>query len=152
MKKPLVIFLGNLIFSDDRVGLEVGRLLREKLSGSGYDVELLEGGGLELIEYLEGRDEVVFVDAVRTLKSPPGSVLELSLEELKLYAPRSPHYAGVPEAVKMMRALDLNPPRKLRIIGIEVENPYALGDELSANLKQKLPKIAEEVYSKIMGV
>ena len=150
MKRPLALFLGNPIFSDDRIGLAVGEILKEKLREKGYDAELSERGGLEVIDYLEGRDSAVIVDAVKTGKAAPGDVLELSIEELKVYAPRSPHYAGVPEAVDLMLQLGLNPPRKLKVIGIEVEDPYTLSEKMSEELERRLEKIAEEVYAKIV--
>lgn len=151
MKKPLVIFLGNRILSDDRIGLEVGELLKDKLHSNGFDVEILEAGGLVLLDYIEGRDFVTIVDSVKIEGTSLGDVKELSLEEFEEASPSSPHYIGLPEALSIARKLGLSLPKRIILIGIAVKDLYTFSENVSDALKERLKEIAEKVYEKIIG-
>lgn len=148
-KKPLIIFLGNSLLSDDKVGLILGERLKERLEADGIDVEVLEKTGLALMDYLEEREMVVIVDSVVTWGTKIGEVVSLKPRELKDYAPFSPHYVGVPEAILLLEELDLNPPKHLHIIGIEVKDPYTISEKLSEELSKKLEELEEKIYRRI---
>ena len=149
--KPLVIFLGNSIMKDDRIGLELGRRLKNELIGKGFDVEILERSGLGLIDYLEGRRLVIVVDSVVTNKYPTGSVLKLKVEDFRVCKGFSPHYAGLPEAVEVMKSLKLDVP-KVYVIAVEVRDPYTPSMELTKELEDKISDIALEVKEKILEI
>lgn len=150
-RAPLIIFMGNLLFRDDRVGLIVGEKLRERLEREGYEVEIAEKVGLNLIDHLQGRDEVAIVDSVVAQGCRPGDVKEMELDQLDSFTLLSPHYVGVPETVRLMEALGLQPPARLHIIGICVSDVYTLSEEMSDELSGKIDEIAERVYSVISG-
>ena len=145
----LILFLGNAILSDDRIGLIVGEMLKEKLESEGYEVRILEKTGFSLLDYLENRDEVVLVDSVRTGGRPVGQIVSLNLDEFKQYAPFTSHYAGIPETVRLMKQLDLNPPRHIRILGIEVEDPYTISEKISDKLTTRLNELVQEIHKMI---
>lgn len=48
-------------------------------------VDIVEsgGGGLDLLDVLEGYDRAVLLDAILTGKHPPGTILEFSAEDFK---------------------------------------------------------------------
>lgn len=150
--KPLILFLGNPILKDDKIGLIVGERLREALVSEGCDVEVADKVGLNLIDYLEGRDKVVIVDSVAAPNRRIGEVVELDVSDVRPPSVLSPHYVGLPEALRIMEALDLSPPRKLYVIGIGVSDVYSVSDELSEELKAKLEGVVESVYKKIKEV
>ncbi|MCS7119395.1 MAG: hydrogenase maturation protease [Archaeoglobaceae archaeon] len=149
MVKDLVLFLGNSIFKDDQIGLIVGERLRDILIKDGYEVEIVEKTGLALMDYLEGRNRVIIVDSIMTSKANTGEVIEVDLEEVKYCSIFSPHYFGINEAVKTMELLELNPPKELKIIGIEVKDVYTISEDITDELKEKLEDIVERVYRKI---
>lgn len=148
-KQGLIIFLGNAILSDDRIGLIVGEILRERLESEGYQVEILEKTGFSLIDYLENTEDTVIVDSVRTGKHQVGQVVSLSLDDFQQYAPFTSHDVGISEALRLMRKLDLNPPRHLRILGIEVEDPYTISENMSEKLTGRLSELAQEIHKMI---
>ena len=148
-KGPLILFLGNAMLSDDRIGLILGEMLKEKLESEGYEVEILEKTGFSLIDYLENRDEAVIVDSVRTGRHLVGQVVSLNLDDLQQYAPFTSHYVGISEALKLMKQLDLNPPRHLRILGIEVQDPYTISQKISDKLTKRLNELAQEIHRMI---
>ncbi|MEN2975295.1 MAG: hydrogenase maturation protease [Candidatus Caldarchaeales archaeon] len=149
-KKPLIIFIGNPLFKDDKIGLMIGEKLRESLLNIGYDVEIADKTGLNLVDYLEGREEVVIVDSITASGYQIGEIVELDIDSLSSYTIWSPHYIGVPEAFKIMEILELNPPKKLYILGIKVSDVYTISEELSEELQDKLDIIVEEIYHKIL--
>ncbi|MDW8014264.1 MAG: hydrogenase maturation protease [Archaeoglobaceae archaeon] len=149
MKKPLILFLGNQIFRDDRIGLVVGEKLKDILLKEGYEVEIVDKTGLNLIDLLEGRDEVIVVDSIKTSKHSIGEVIDVDVENFDRCSVWSPHYIGIPETLKIMRILDLNPPKKFHIIGIEVSDIYTISEELSNEIREKVNEIVEKVYRKL---
>ena len=65
--KVLVLGIGNLVMSDDGVGVKVvQRLQREYRCAD--SVEIMDGGtlGLDLLPKLEGIERLIVVDAVET--------------------------------------------------------------------------------------
>lgn len=98
-EKPiLVLGLGNLLRSDEGVGIHVIRELSKMHIPE--TVEVIDGGtlGAELIGVIQGRKKVFLLDAMRA-DSPPGSVLRVPFDELKpaLSRSMSVHGTGVGE-------------------------------------------------------
>lgn len=151
-KKSLILFLGNSILRDDRIGLVLGQMLKTKLEAEGHEVQILEKTGFSLIDYLENRREAVIVDSVRTGTHDIGEIVTVKPEELKQYSPLTSHYVGIPEALEMMRKLDLNPPEHVHIFGVEVEDPYAVSEEMSEKLKERLDELPKMLHEHISSV
>ncbi|MEM3139806.1 MAG: hydrogenase maturation protease [Archaeoglobaceae archaeon] len=147
---PLILFLGNPIYSDDRIGLIVGEKLKEKLEAEGFEVKILERMGYTLIDYIAGHETVFVVDSI--LGKVGEIVLIDNLEDLKIRFSKSPHYAGLSEAIELMKALNLSVPKKLVVIGIGVKDPYTISEKMSPELELMLDSIVERVYSIINGL
>jgi len=152
IKKLLVLFLGNSILADDRIGLVLGEMLKPKLESEGHEVQVLEKTGFSLIDYLENQQEAVIVDSVKTGLHEVGEIVTIKPEDLHQYAPFTTHYVGIPEALKMMAQLDLNPPEHVHILGIEVEDPYTISEQMSHRLEEKLNRLSEEIHARISYV
>lgn len=148
--KRAAIFIGNSIFGDDRIGLLVGENLRARLEADGFDVQVIERTGFALLDCLEGYDSAVVVDSICNGKSPVGEVACYSVEGFGSVKPITPHYSGVPEAVKLMQDLEMSVP-DLSVIGINVRNPYALSDAIADDLSSMRERISAEVYARIMA-
>jgi hydrogenase maturation protease len=67
MGKNLILGVGNLLLTDEGIGIHAVRKLLE-MNGLPEDLEIVDGGtaGLDLLYYLEGVDRLVIVDAVET--------------------------------------------------------------------------------------
>jgi hydrogenase maturation protease len=149
---PMVLFLGNSIWSDDRIGILVGERLKDRLKNEGYEVEITEESGFSLMDLIAGRDTVIIVDSMRSGKHPIGEVLLIEPENFEQNTFLSPHYTGLPEILLLMELLDLNKPRRVYIIGIEIGNSYTMSEELSDDLRLKVEHIIEKVYNTIMKI
>jgi hydrogenase maturation protease len=152
IKKLLVLFLGNPILADDKIGLLLGEMLKSILESEGHEVDILEKTGFSIIDHIENRRAVVIVDSVKTDTHEVGEIVTVKPEDFQQYAPFTSHYVGIPEALKMMAKLDLNPPEQVHILGIEVEDPYTVSEEMSHRLTKRLNVLCEELHGKISSI
>ena len=138
----LVLGLGNDILGDDAVGLLAARRLRVLLPET-VDVVESGGGGLDLLDALEGYDRALLLDAILTGKHPPGTILEFSAEDFKKDDPPSPHYAGLPTVIQLSESLGIRFPTIFQIVAVEVENSYEVLEGLSQPVETALPAVIE---------
>ncbi len=150
--KPLILFIGNSLFKDDKIGLIIGEKLKPTLENEGFEVELLERIGLTIIDYIQDREYVMIIDSISTSKYPVGEVIEVDVNDFQEYSIWSPHYIGLPETLRLMQALGFNVPRKLYIIGIEVNDVYTISEEISEELARKVEEISAKVYEKVKNL
>lgn len=132
----LVLGLGNLLLSDDGLGLRV----LEEVSADGV-AEYVDGGtqGLALLPYLAGRRAVIVLDAV-ALGAPPGTVHVLSRGVLAAHRRVTAHGSN---ALELLDAAELigDLPAEVRIIGIEPAK-LETGIGLSAEVEAAIPEAA----------
>jgi hydrogenase maturation protease len=144
MAERAAIFIGNSIFGDDKIGLEVGNSIGDRLEREGFDVYVLEGTGLSLIDCLEGHKSAAIVDSYPIAGEPEGKVRVFSVEDFGRVRPSAPHFAGIPEAVQLMRDLGFETP-KISVVGIGVKDPYTFSDSLTDGVRGMLSAVSEQV-------
>jgi len=138
VSRRLVLARGTDILGDDGVGLIAARRLRDEVP-PGVEVEETATGGLDLLDFLEGCDKALLLDAVITGRRPPGTVVELTREDFAGKNLPSPHYAGLPDVLALAEKLQVPFPRDLRVLAMEVERPCELREDLSAPVREALP-------------
>ncbi len=133
----LVVGLGNDILGDDAVGLLAARCLRRQFP----DLEVVEAGsgGLELLDLLAGWDCALLLDAVLTGRHPAGTLLEFSRQDFHQIVGPSPHYAGLPEMLRLAECLAIPMPAELCVLAMEVEDPYCVREGISPSVANALP-------------
>ena len=111
----LVLGLGNLLLSDDGVGLRLLEAVRYESS----DVDFVDGGtqGLLLLGHLANRRAAIVLDAV-ALGAPPGSIHVLQGESLAARRGDTGHGANALGLLAAARLLGELPP-SVTILGIE---------------------------------
>jgi len=117
----LILGLGNILLGDEGVGVRViEQLLTHPLPD---EIEVIDCGtaGYELINFFEGKEKVIIVDAVKT-NDTPGSVykMDLSLVQEDETVQLSLHQIGLKNVFKMASLMDLNP--EVTLIGIVPKN------------------------------
>lgn len=144
-RKPrtLVLALGNDLLGDDGVGLEAARRIAGQVDSSVDVVETAEAG-LALLELMEGYERALLIDSVVTGRYPPGTVIEFLPEDFRRVIAPSPHYAGLPEVLEMAQRLALTFPQQLRILAMEVENPYEFHVGFSPPVQESLPRLVQQ--------
>ena len=149
--KITLIGLGNILLRDEGVGVQAVRALLER-----YEVpsslEIVDGGtsGLDLLPFIEGRDRVLFVDAVN-FGQEPGYLGELNNEKIPAFfaAKSSLHHLGLADVLAAAQLLDTLP-KEVCLIGIQ---PHTLepGLELSPVLQARLDDFLEQILAKLRG-
>ena len=144
----LILGLGNILLGDEGVGVRViEQLLTHPLPDQ---IEVIDGGtaGYELINFFEGKEKVIIVDAVKT-NDTPGSVykMDLSLVQEDETVQLSLHQIGLKNVFKMASLMDLNP--EVTLVGIVPKNyqDYHIG--LSDEVEKAIPLAIETVLKEI---
>jgi len=137
-KNILVLGLGNLLLSDEGVGVHAIRELQKRSLPE--NVLLVDGGtgGFELIRYFQGKEKVIIVDAMKS-EQKPGSVFRMTPDELDLkdFHPFSSHQGGLTELLKEIN--NLNPMPEVIIYGITVGEIGQYNMNLSRDVKRTIP-------------
>ena len=147
-KHIVVLGVGNILLSDEGVGVHVANKLMEINLPSG--VEVVEGGtdGFGLINVVTGADRLIVVDAVKG-GAPPGSIYRFDIKDAPSYPDAyktSFHQVGILEVVHLSELVGRTP--ETTIIGVEPKS-VDTGMELSPEVHAKLPKIIELIFEEI---
>lgn len=146
--KTLILGLGNELLSDDAVGILAARALKERLKDKADVVESALSG-MALLDLFIGYDRAIIIDAVKTGRTPPGTISELDPVDLGAVLAPSPHYAGLPELIATAQRLHLDFPKEIKIFAMEVEDPYTIGGKLSPAVAQALRELVQRVERQI---
>ena len=147
----VVIGLGNVVLSDDGIGVHVVRRLRDRYPLEDR-VELVEGGtaGLLLLPHIADARRVIIVDAIDT-GAPAGTLVRLAGEEwwraFELHL--TPHDVGLRD---LLAAAQLSGawPSQLVLHGAQPACT-AIGTELSETLAAALDPLASAVVADLVG-
>lgn len=145
MKPTLILGLGNPLQGDDGVGCRVIQALEQRTLPKG--VEVLDGGtpGVGLVNLLEGRRQVIIIDAAE-MGEPPGTVRQFPPEALALTGSAerfSLHRSGVADALHLAQALGMKLPR-IVFFGVQPLQ-VGWGENLSAAVQAAVPQVVTAI-------
>ncbi len=148
--KILIHGIGNEILTDDGIGPKIVKRLKGNLSNKDIDFKTAFLGGLELLEYIQGYDTVIFIDAIRTRDGIPGTVYQLSPENFDTTIHLSSvHDVSFLTSIALGKKLGLNMPGVIHIIAIEIVEDKIFNNDFSPLIQEKYDKIFNEVKEKI---
>ena len=135
--------IGNLIMTDDGVGVRVVQSLSE-----GYvfpsEVTILDGGtlGLDLLTHLEGVERLLIIDAMET-GGPPGTIVRMTGEEIPMVfeTKLSPHQMGLKDLLAVSVLRGITPPEMV-LLGIQPGN-IELGVDLTPPVEAQLDTLVD---------
>ena len=150
MAETLVLGLGNILLSDEGVGVRVVERLLEQ-----YDfpegVRVMDGGtlGLDLLPYVEDASRLLVVDAVQARK-PPGTLVRMVGDEIPIFLDASkvsPHQEGLQDllAVAILKGYL---PDEVIFWGAQIES-LGVGLELSAPVAAQVDALAGKVLEEL---
>jgi len=149
VKKISLIGLGNILMQDEGVGVQAVRALGERWELP-PELEVVDGGtmGLDLLPYIEGRDRVLFVDAVN-FGQDPGYIGVLEDQEIPVFfGPKgSLHHLGLMDVLAAAQLLD-TAPRAVCLLGIQPQS-LEIGLELSPLLQGRLELLLDRIIAKL---
>jgi hydrogenase maturation protease len=149
ISKILIAGVGNLLFTDEGIGVHAVRELSRRQLDS--NVELIELGTSTFdLPVLMGRKErVIIIDAILS-DDPPGSVLRLTPSDLKSGTRRtltSVHELGVPEAVATARKMGFK--GEVVVLGAVPKDYKTPSMQLTPELSQTLPTLIEAILAEL---
>jgi hydrogenase maturation protease len=122
--RVLVLGIGNILLSDEGVGVHVINRFQETLVIPD-EVQVIDGGtmGLDLSPYFEGKTDVVVVDAICADGEKPGTIRRFSDSEvMTMLGERiSPHQIGLSDLLACT-AVDTQLPENIVLLGIVPES------------------------------
>jgi len=150
----LVLCLGNDILRDDGVGWAVADALEASLPEpripdpeSRISVKRSALSGFYLLDELTGWDRALVVDAVKTGRHAPGTVLSFPFEALGTEAGPSPHAVGLPTVMRLGRQSGVPLPRWLHVVAIEVDDMESFVEGLTPAVEAAVPKAVAVIRS-----
>jgi len=147
--KIVVLGVGNILLSDEGVGVRAVEQLREDYLLP-PEVEIIDGGtsGMEMLEDLAGADHLLIVDAVRS-GQPPGTIVKIAGEDVPVFfkTKLSPHQIGLSDVLATL-VLTGEQPGATTVIGVEpesLETAMALTPTVAAQMPKLVGILAEEL-------
>ncbi len=145
----LVLGIGNLIMSDDGVGVRVVQRLAAEFRFPSA-VSVLDGGtlGLDLLPRLEGVERLLVVDAVET-GGVPGTLVRMVGDEIPvaLETKVSPHQMGLKDLLAVA-SLQGFAPQEMVLWGVQPER-LDLGMELSPAVAGRVDYLVDAVIKEL---
>jgi hydrogenase maturation protease len=147
-KRVVILGVGNLLLSDEGVGVHVANKLAEMDLPKG--VEVCEGGtdGFRLLNVITDADRLVVVDAVRG-GGPPGSIYRFDVNDARSMPDSyktSVHQIGILEVIHFSEFIGKTP--ETTIIGVEPKS-LDMSMELSPEIQEKVPRVIELVLKEV---
>jgi hydrogenase maturation protease len=144
-----VFGIGNLLLSDDGVGIHIINRLKEEFNFPDH-VEIIDGGtkGLDLLPLLENRDKALFIDAAN-FKKEPGTIGTIEGDKIPAFLGQklSVHHIGIPDMLFAAKLMEITP-HEMCLIGIQpqsMETSTELTDPIKANFDALLEKVLEKL-------
>jgi hydrogenase maturation protease len=144
-----VVFVGNVMVGDDGIGPRLFNELKGHPSLADYVLLELGTSGVDLISFVQDRDRLILVDALRAKKGIGKVVLleegDLS-DDMNLV---SLHDFGIEQTAGLLRLQHPHIP-PVRIVAVKVKDVQQCKEGLSRDLMNKMPQIRKEVLSAIL--
>lgn len=148
-RRILVLGVGNILFTDEGVGVKTVEYLRERYDFSD-NVELMDGGtlGTRLMEPIMDSNFLIVVDAVLG-DDEPGSIYRLTGDDLRksLAFKNSMHQTDLVDTLIYCEFLGNRP--EAVIVGIEPHDYESMAIELSDVLQARLELFAGQVLKEV---
>jgi hydrogenase maturation protease len=148
MTQTKVLGLGNLVHSDDGIGVHAIRALQHDPRVPSH-VVLIDGGthGLALLPHISGAQRLLVIDAI-DVGQPPGTLLRFEGAALKgLPGKASVHQLGFADMTVALELLGETPP-ELVVVGVQPMSTE-WSAELTPLVQSKLPALVDGVIAQL---
>jgi hydrogenase maturation protease len=147
-KHILILGVGNLLLSDEGVGVHVAqRMMHMELPP---EVHVVEGGtdGFGLVNVILEADRMLLIDAVKG-GGQPGSIYRFDIDDCPPYPDlfkTSVHQISILEVINLSSLIGSTP--QTTIIGVEPSS-LDMGMELSPQIEAKIPQIIHMIQEEV---
>jgi hydrogenase maturation protease len=137
----LVLGLGNILLSDEGIGVHAASALKKRYSFAPEVVEVIDGGtmGLDLLPLFEGKDKIIIIDAVDFGKEP-GYISIISNDAIPsaLKTKLSVHHIGLSDVLYAAKFMGVMP-SDVCLIGVQpgsLDVSLDMTDEIQGKLDE----------------
>ncbi len=147
--KTIILGLGNPLFCDDAVGLQVARAVAANISG--VDITLAEAtaAGMDVLDLISGYEKAFIIDAIQTTRNKPGTILRLELDQSPEYAGVCAHNISFLSSIMLGKQLGLPLPEEIVVFGIEVENIEDLREDCTPAVRAAIPHCVNMILDEL---
>ncbi len=148
--KILILGIGNLLLSDEGIGVHAAQALLRDYSLPD-NVEVIDGGtmGIELLSVIAQADHLIILDAVNIGK-PPATMIRLDDDQVPaLFQTKlSPHQVGLADVLAASQ-LTGEQPDHITLFGVQPAY-VGVGIELSEAVAPQLTRLIKEVVAELV--
>lgn len=142
MNRPLILFLGNELLSDDAFGPELhARLAHDPELSARADLVSAPVAGFYLLDFLAGHGRALIVDSIMSGREEPGTIHYFPLD------PEAPgrhltgsHQISLPTALALGRQLGYDMPDEVDVLAVEAADVVSLGGALTPAVEASLER------------
>jgi len=146
-----VIGIGNVLASDDAIGIYVAQELQKSRLPENVEVIAADSPGPSIMELIAGAEKVILIDAARGADSP-GKIHRLLLDDLQATRCRlsSLHEINLLDVLRIGQITQPKAfPKELVILGIEVADTTRYKECLSKAVRDAIPSAVSAVLAEI---
>lgn len=145
-KEILVLGIGNEILTDDGIAPKLVKDLEKNLDLPFADFETAALGGLEILEFIQGFQKVILIDAIKTKDGIPGDVYLFTLDDFKETLHLSNlHDISFLTAMKLGTKLGFEMPEDMKIIAIEIIEDLVFSNDFTEPLQKRYNEIYKDI-------
>jgi hydrogenase maturation protease len=148
----IIVGLGNILFSDDGVGLLVARALKSNVSEKYVAVVEAIVAGLDILDIITGFEKAIIVDAFQTGQFKPGTICRFDIDQISSFQERYPHSIDFLTSIKLGQKLGLVLPEKIILWGIEAENIAHLKEGCTPLVQAAIPICVDMILKELNTV
>ena len=150
-KDVVVIGLGNVLMSDEGIGVRLVRILSSQQDKFPL-VDFIDAGvaGMSLLHLVANRKKVVIIDCAK-METTPGIIKRFALDEVqsvKKLSQFSLHEVDILQVINLSKQLG-ECPEQILFFGIEPES-IAMGQKLSKTLSDKIDFYTAEICKELI--
>ncbi|MGD0803588.1 MAG: hydrogenase maturation protease [Candidatus Bathyarchaeia archaeon] len=144
--RTLVIGVGNLLRTDDGVGIHIIKELNELHP----DVDTVDAamGSVEILEAMKGYDRVIIVDAIET-GAEAGTIFSVNITQGE--DPPKITYSHGTDLITILRLghqlYGEEMPKEIILLAIEAQDTTTIGDELTEKVQSAVKKTIKTILT-----
>ncbi len=148
-KRIGVMGAGNVLLTDEGVGVHVVRELMKLNLPEGVEVHDIGTSAIDWLYAIDGLDKLIVIDAIHVEDTEPGAVFKLTPKELQptFRGKTSLHQMELIEVLEMAELVGKVP--ETVIFGIAPKDFRNFSLELSPEIKAVVPKVVDLVLGEI---
>ena len=152
-KKTLILGIGSEILRDDGIALKLVNDLKVMLMEPFIHFETTLVGGMDLINIINGYDNLILIDGIKTSKGIPGDIRYISVEEAnKTLHIDNFHDVKFTDTINLGQLLGMKVPANISIIAVEISEDKIFSNSLSDVLQIKYPEVLLKVKTRVKEI